>query len=127
LSVQGVIDDGTGQHRFDSIAGHEFHLLVTAAVLPELERGGTAAALRAAGVAVVGLADQPGTDGAVVDVNGTYRHWFSEHGWVAVAVRPDFYVYGTAVDTDSALALADELVNAVAVEKSMPNRLVKTR
>src|SRR6187200_3434613 len=30
-------------------------------------------------------------------------------------VRPDFYVYGTAVDTHSALALVDELANALAV------------
>jgi hypothetical protein len=95
--------------------------------LAELERAGTAAALRAAGVAVVGLADQPGTDGAVVDVDSTYQQWFAEHRWVAVAVRPDFYVYGTAVDASSAKALADELVNALIVEMSVPERLVKTR
>ncbi|MDT7730940.1 MAG: hypothetical protein QOK45_1193, partial [Mycobacterium sp.] len=127
LSVQGVVDDGTGPKRLDLITCNGFHLLVTAELLAELEGAGTAAVLRAAGVAVVGLANQPGTDGAVVDVNGTYQHWFREHGWVAVAVRPDFYVYGTAVDADCALALADELVNAVSVEMSMPNRLVKTR
>jgi 3-(3-hydroxy-phenyl)propionate hydroxylase/flavoprotein hydroxylase len=127
LSVQGVVDDGTGPNRFDSIAGHGFQLLVTASLLAELERGGTAAALRAAGVAVVGLADQPGTDGAVIDVDGIYQHWFTEHGWVAVAVRPDFYVYGTAVDSHSARALGAELVNALAGEMSMPKRLVKRR
>jgi 2-polyprenyl-6-methoxyphenol hydroxylase-like FAD-dependent oxidoreductase len=122
LSVQGIVDDGAGPKRLDSIAGHGFHLLVTAALLPELERRGSVAALRAAGVAVVGLADQPSTDGAVVDVDATYRHWFTEHRWVAVAVRPDFYVYGTAVDTHSAVALVDELANALAVEMSMPER-----
>jgi 3-(3-hydroxy-phenyl)propionate hydroxylase/flavoprotein hydroxylase len=127
LYVQGVVDDGTGPKRFDLIAGHGFHLLVTATVLPELERGGMAAALRAAGVAVVGLANQPGTDGAVVDVDGIYQHWFTEHRCVAVAVRPDFYVYGSAVDAPCARALADELLNALTVEMSMPERLVKTR
>jgi 2-polyprenyl-6-methoxyphenol hydroxylase-like FAD-dependent oxidoreductase len=125
LSVQGVVDDGTGPKRLDHIAGHGFHLLVTAAVLAELQRRGSVAALRAAGVAVVGLADQPSTDGAVVDVDATYRHWFTEHRWVAVAVRPDFYVYGTAVDTHSALALVDELANALAVEMSMPEQLAR--
>jgi 2-polyprenyl-6-methoxyphenol hydroxylase-like FAD-dependent oxidoreductase len=127
LSVQGVVDNGTGPNRFDHIVGHQFHLLVTAELLPELERSGTAAALRAAGVAVVGLANQPGTDGTVVDLDGTYLHWFTEHRCVAVAVRPDFYVYGTAVDASSATALADELVNALMVEMSMPERLIKTR
>jgi hypothetical protein len=126
LSVQGIVDDGTGPNRLDSIVGHEFHLLVSAAVLPELERGGTTAALRAAGVTVVGLANQPGTE-AVVDVNGTYEAWFAEHRCVAVAVRPDFYVYGTAVDAAGAMALADELVDALTVEMSMPEQLVKNR
>lgn len=127
LSVQGFVDDGTGRNRFDSIMGHGFTLLVTAAVLPELEREGTAAAPRAAGVAVVGMANQPGTEGTVVDVDGTYQHWFADHRGVAVAVRPDFYVYGTAVDATSARALADELANALAVETATPERLVKTR
>jgi hypothetical protein len=127
LSVQGIVDDGTGPNRFDSIAGHGFQLLVTAAVLPELEDGGTAAALRAAGVAVVALANEPGGDRAVVDVDGTYHHWFTEHRCVAVAVRPDFYVYGTAVDAPCARALADGLINALAVEISIPESTVKTR
>jgi 3-(3-hydroxy-phenyl)propionate hydroxylase/flavoprotein hydroxylase len=127
LSVQGVVDNGTGPKRLDVIAGNGFHLLVTAELLPELERSGTADALRAAGVALVGLANQPSTDGTVVDVNGTYQHWFTEKGWVAVAVRPDFYVYGTATDAEGARSLADELVNALAVEIPMPERLIKTR
>jgi 3-(3-hydroxy-phenyl)propionate hydroxylase/flavoprotein hydroxylase len=96
LSVHGIVDDGTGPKRLDCIGGHGFQLLVTATLLPELERSGTAAALRAAGVAVVGLANEPGP---VVDVDGIYQRWFTEHRSVAVAVRPDFYVYGTAVDS----------------------------
>ena len=127
MSVQGVVDNGTGPKRFDFIAGHGFHLLVAAELLPELKRSGMAAALRAAGVAIVGLANQPGTNGTVVDVNGTYQHWFTEEGWVAVAVRPDFYVYGTAVDASSARALADDLLDALATDMSMPERLIKTR
>jgi 3-(3-hydroxy-phenyl)propionate hydroxylase/flavoprotein hydroxylase len=123
LSVQGVVDDGTGRKRLDFVAGHGFHLLVTAALLRELERGGYVAALRTAGVVVVGLANQGGgTDSAVVDVDGAYRRWFSEYGCIAVAVRPDFYVYGTAVDTHSALALVDELIDALAA--STPEQLV---
>jgi 2-polyprenyl-6-methoxyphenol hydroxylase-like FAD-dependent oxidoreductase len=126
LSVQGFVDDGARRARLDSIVGNGFQLLVTAALMPELERGGAAAALRAAGVRVVGLASQPGTDVALVDMDGTYRRWFAELGCVAIAVRPDFYVYGTAVDATSARALADELVDALAIN-SIPARLTKTR
>jgi hypothetical protein len=123
LSVQGVADDGTGPKRLDFIASHGFHLLVTADLLPELQRRGSIAALRAAGVTIVGLADQGGVAGAVIDVDGTYRRWFSEHRCVAVAVRPDFYVYGTAIDTASALALVNELINVLA--DSMPRQLAE--
>ena len=123
LSVQGIVDDGTGPNLFDSFAGHGFHMLVTAAVLSELERSGTATGLRAAGVAVVGLANDPVADGCVSDVAGTYQHWFTEHRCVAVAVRPDFYVYGTAVDVPCATVLADELINVLTVEQSLPARV----
>jgi 3-(3-hydroxy-phenyl)propionate hydroxylase len=126
LSVQGVVDDGTGPKRLDSVVGHGFHLLVSDSLSAELERRGTAAELRAVGVAVVGLANQPGTNGPVVDVDGTYRRWFGEHGWVSVAVRPDFYVYGTAVDVPASYALADDLVNALAAETAPPQRLAAT-
>ena len=57
--------------------------------------GGTAAALEQAGVRVVPLAASA-ADGLVADVDKTYRRWFGEHGWSAVIVRPDFYVYGAA-------------------------------
>jgi hypothetical protein len=111
----------------DSIAGYGFHLLVTDALLPELARGEMAAALRAAGVTVIGLASQSGVEGTVVDVDGTYQQWFAEQGWNAVAVRPDFYVYGTAVDVTSARALAGELVSALCVETAMAERLARSR
>jgi 3-(3-hydroxy-phenyl)propionate hydroxylase/flavoprotein hydroxylase len=123
LSVQGVVDDGTEPKLLDFAAGHGFHLLMTADLLRELERGGYVAALRTAGVVVVGLANQGDTHSGVVDVDGAYRRWFGEHGWIAVAVRPDFYVYGTAVDTHSALALVNELIDALAV--STPEQLAE--
>jgi 3-(3-hydroxy-phenyl)propionate hydroxylase/flavoprotein hydroxylase len=120
LSVQGFVDGGAGRARLDAVTGNGFHLLVTEALRPELERDGSAAALRAAGVAVIGLAARPGVEGTVVDVDGTYRRWFAEHGWAAVAVRPDFYVYGTAVDRSGTRALADELLESLGAETSIP-------
>ncbi|TMR94794.1 bifunctional 3-(3-hydroxy-phenyl)propionate/3-hydroxycinnamic acid hydroxylase [Nonomuraea basaltis] len=119
LSVQGVIDDGARRGRFDEIAGHGFRLLVTEAVRRELD--GEVAALEAAGVRVVALTWQPVTGGDVVsDVDGTYREWFAEHDCAAVAVRPDFYVYGTARDAAAALDLARELVGALSAGTAVP-------
>ncbi|WP_410574802.1 bifunctional 3-(3-hydroxy-phenyl)propionate/3-hydroxycinnamic acid hydroxylase [Amycolatopsis sp. cmx-4-61] len=106
LSVQGRVDDGTRVELLDRIVGGGFHLLVAEEALAELDR----AALDAAGIRVVAFGDRPG--GAVVaDVDGTYRRWFAELGATAIAVRPDFYVFGAGTDPKG---LAGELLAAVA-------------
>ncbi|MFI7706850.1 bifunctional 3-(3-hydroxy-phenyl)propionate/3-hydroxycinnamic acid hydroxylase [Nonomuraea sp. NPDC049480] len=119
LSVQGVIDDGTRRGRFDEIAGRGFCLLVTEPVRREL--GSEVAALEAAGVRVVALTWEPATSReGFFDVDGTYREWFAEHGCSAVAVRPDFYVFGTARDTAACRALAHELLDALGAGTAVP-------
>lgn len=108
LSTQGFVDDGSGRRRLDDVIGHGFHLLATADVVARLTDTGAAAALRAAGVAVVGVGEQASTD-TVADCDGTYRTWFADLGCAAVAVRPDFYVYGTS-DSEGAADLAADLL-----------------
>ena len=49
-------------------------------------------------------------DPVVFDVDGTYCRWLDAHEALAVAVRPDFYVYGTAGDLPAARALVDALL-----------------
>ena len=38
----------------------------------------------------------PQTAGALEDLGGTYRAWFTAHSCSLAVVRPDWYVYGTA-------------------------------
>ena len=71
--------------------------------------GGTATALERAGVRVVALS----ADGPVADVDKTYQRWFAEHGWSAVIVRPDFYVFGAAGAGVEPRALAEDLLGAL--------------
>jgi 2-polyprenyl-6-methoxyphenol hydroxylase-like FAD-dependent oxidoreductase len=104
LFIQGIVDDGLRHGRFDEIVGTGFVLLTTVPLPP------------VPGLRVITLApaDQrelpPGT---VRDVGGSYRRWLAEHGCCAVAVRPDFYVYGCAADPAGAAALAAELLAEV--------------
>lgn len=49
-------------------------------------------------------------DGELVDVTGSYHRWLAENQCQAVLIRPDFYVYGRAVDLISAQALAADLL-----------------
>ncbi|MFD7793545.1 bifunctional 3-(3-hydroxy-phenyl)propionate/3-hydroxycinnamic acid hydroxylase [Streptomyces sp. NPDC059759] len=116
LSVQGVVDNGTGRDRLDQVVGGGFHLLVDEGQLAALEEGRLLDDLAGVGVRVVVLGERPvkhARAAVVHDVEGTYRAWLAELGCSAVVVRPDFYVYGTASGSDAAVGLAIELMGAI--------------
>lgn len=132
LFVQGIVDAGSGVARFDEVAGRGTVLLLDATAGPDLVTAAQVELLLSRGVIVATVGpDVPGTRpdatgaSAVVltDVDGTYACWFAEHDAVAVAVRPDFYVYGTAQDTTSAGALADEVVADLASPSAVRDHL----
>jgi 2-polyprenyl-6-methoxyphenol hydroxylase-like FAD-dependent oxidoreductase len=121
LSVQGRVDAGQGPRLLDAAAGGGTHLIVQAAILPALEAAALFPALAAAGVRVIAITEAHGPrhgPKVVTDVDGTYAHWFAELGVVAVAVRPDLYVFGTAGDETAAVGLARELLAALGVSSS---------
>jgi 3-(3-hydroxy-phenyl)propionate hydroxylase/flavoprotein hydroxylase len=122
LSVQGRVDAGAGPRLLDAVAGGGTHLIVRAAILPALEAAALVAALAAAGVRVIAMTEALGSRPdsrvsrvglAMADVDGTYARWFAELDVVAVAVRPDLYVFGTAGDETAAVGLARELLAAL--------------
>ncbi|MFI7274126.1 bifunctional 3-(3-hydroxy-phenyl)propionate/3-hydroxycinnamic acid hydroxylase [Streptomyces sp. NPDC049879] len=107
LSRQGVVDDGTARERLDQLLGHGFVFLATPEAAAGL--GPAARELADAGVKVAAVA----ADGPLADVEGVYARWFAEHGWSAVAVRPDFYVYGAAGGDLDPRDLARDLLGAL--------------
>jgi 3-(3-hydroxy-phenyl)propionate hydroxylase/flavoprotein hydroxylase len=112
LFIQDIVDDGFRRGRFDEIVGTGF-VLVTTTPMPPV-----------AGLRVVTLAPPDQHDappGTVRDVTGRYHQWLAGHGCCAVAVRPDFYVYGCAADPAGAEALAAEL--AAELEPTRGHRL----
>lgn len=50
---------------------------------------------------------------AVKDSNNAYAHWLDRLGTNAVLVRPDFYLYGSAVDSTGLATLVDDLRGAL--------------
>ncbi|HEY3605526.1 MAG TPA: hypothetical protein VGL04_12705, partial [Sporichthyaceae bacterium] len=102
LSAQGIVDDGSRRDRLDAVVGPGAHLIVTAEVFTDL-RGHTTSAVR-----LVGVGAAPTFDGVLGDPDGTYREWLTDLGAVAVLVRPDFYVYGSAATAGEARTLAEE-------------------
>ncbi|MDQ2876559.1 MAG: hypothetical protein M3Y33_17860, partial [Actinomycetota bacterium] len=122
LSAHGVVAHDGRRELLDTVTGDGFCLLAAPEAAQALEGDGMGRQLQDAGVHVVELvpgddsatgAGPPGAGTRVTDVGGTYRRWFSELGCSAVAVRPDFYVYGAAADPAAAPALACELLSSV--------------
>lgn len=117
LMDQGVVDDGDRHDRLDQVVGAGAHLLLDAdrvtladAVVALLADAGVRVVpLHGSGTPTAGALDP----GHVVDVEGTHLAWLAGHGAVAAAVRPDFYVFGTATDPAGADALARELAAAL--------------
>jgi len=53
-----------------------------------------------------------------LDREGIYRAWFEQHGCRAALVRPDFYVFGTAVTAEETCELARHLEAALSRDPS---------
>jgi 3-(3-hydroxy-phenyl)propionate hydroxylase/flavoprotein hydroxylase len=112
LSVQGVVDDGVQRDRLDQVVGSGFQFLLDPELLPALAQT-SLGALRRAGVRIAAPAEQAVPQLGVADVEGTYKRWFAALNCRAVVVRPDFYVFGTAVDADGVERLAAELLGVL--------------
>ncbi|MEJ2865922.1 bifunctional 3-(3-hydroxy-phenyl)propionate/3-hydroxycinnamic acid hydroxylase [Actinomycetospora flava] len=121
LMVQGVVDDGTRRDRLDQVVGHPAHLLLDARRVTLDDD--LVAALADAGVRVVPLHGSGAAPDHVVDAEGTHLAWLADHDAVAVAVRPDFYVYGTTPDADA----VDTLARALAAALGAPARALLPR
>jgi FAD binding domain len=134
LSVHGVVARDGQRGLLDTVIGGGLCLLAAPEAAKALAADGATGILREVGVHVVelipgGVGGANGPDGAlpvsyagsgpdgagarVTDAAGTYTRWFSELGCSAVAVRPDYYVYGAVADPADAPGLARELLDAL--------------
>lgn len=101
----GLFDDllGTGFHL---IGAHEDPLLALSAE--------QRAFLENIGASPVWLSPLGGAR-AITDLDGVYSAWFAANDCEAVLVRPDFYVFGTAKNSDEVPRLVDALRDALGV------------
>ncbi|RQR51341.1 bifunctional 3-(3-hydroxy-phenyl)propionate/3-hydroxycinnamic acid hydroxylase [Burkholderia sp. Bp9140] len=105
LSLQARVRAGEKVGRFDDIVGGGFVLLSLRGD-PMSKLGSVQRAfMREAGIKSISFEQ----GGAIEDVDGSYREWFSTLGCEAVLIRPDFYLFGggTPVELVSTLANAD--------------------
>lgn len=135
--VDGILQSGAGRHpavgqhslqagvgmdgregRFDDVVGRRWTLLVAPGA-PRVELGKSLQrAATEIGLTVAELAPtSDGTDGAVVDVEGSYSAWFGELSAEAILVRPDFYVFGVSRTAAEAPNLVADLVRQLGIRR----------
>lgn len=112
LSIQAELDGGARRGLFDDVVGPGGVLLLADPRLRKRLRPQDTALLAGLGWKVVALAAEPG-EGRVVDTTGAYAAWLEQLKAVAVLIRPDFYVYGSAADAEDLTALLEHLGDAL--------------
>lgn len=107
LSVQGRVAAAGREGLFDDVVGRGF-ALIAAAGDPLAGLGGEQRALvEALDMNLASL--DPAAPHGVRDLDGRLSGWLREHGVHAVVVRPDFYVFGSAVSAHDLPSLLDDL------------------
>ena len=103
MSIQVPVAAAAGSGLLDDVLGGGGCLILAD---PEIQETlvGCRDLLAEASLPLVALAEQPGPN-AVVDTTGNYAAWLRELDAVAVLIRPDFAVYGTAATAADTVAL----------------------
>lgn len=113
-AVQGRVRAAGKVGLLDDVAGRGFQLIATSQelvdALTERERAG----LDRIGASII-VIGEPGSGAPFEDIDGTYRDWFESLGRVAVVARPDYYLYGSAIDRDDVHGLVGSLSDALGV------------
>lgn len=105
---QGRVRSGSLVDRFDDIVGAGWCIVASRAEV----LGGLTGAHRDAWEAIGGRIAAFGDieeSSLLLDIDGTYAAWFADHSCLVAVVRPDWYLYGTASDGGSLVALLEGL------------------
>lgn len=108
VGPQGVVRRRGKQGRFDDLVGWGFQLLAWDRDPALYLRPDQLEFLERIGGVIAGIGDRE-TNGLVFDADGTYKHFFSEQGVMAILVRPDFVVFGVARSKSEFPGLVDRL------------------
>ena len=99
LSVQGRVRHAGREGLLDDVVGTGWQLLLHGVASSSGLNADVKALAAKLGASVINFCDRD-----TIDLDGSYQGWFDRLKTVAVLVRPDFYVFGTA-DVDGVEAL----------------------
>lgn len=118
LGPQGHVFHEGQSGRADDVLGWGFALLCKGmgplAHLGQADRE----SLETLGARVIAFSNEPGST-LTQDLDGVYQEFFKLHDAVAVLVRPDFIVFGTAKHDEDVAALVTDLANQVTRDRKV--------
>jgi 2-polyprenyl-6-methoxyphenol hydroxylase-like FAD-dependent oxidoreductase len=115
LFLQGEVSVDGKSGLFDDVVGRGFCLLSIAGD-PALSAETHARFTSLGGLTASLVRNGNTTAHQIIDINGTYHDWFTEHACAIVLTRPDFYIFGAAAHLEEAEALVAALLNQLQTE-----------
>ena len=112
LSPHGTVRWRGREGRWDDVVGLGFCVVLRDADPADVLRPDQMRALAGLGAHVVGISAAPRGD-LVVDIDGKYGAFLDIHSSAALVIRPDFYIFGGALDASSLPVLVDALLAAL--------------
>ncbi len=109
LFAQGVVEVDGERGRFDDRTGGTGWVLVGTPEAIDALPAAEAAWFAGLGGRCIAVAADAAVGVDAVDVDGTYRAWFADHGACAALQRPDLHVFGTAATPAQAGTLVGAL------------------
>ncbi len=113
LAPHVTVEKVAGRGRLDDVIGLGFVLIGSDANPLESFDEATLAALETIEMHYVHLSEDTAT-GAVKDLDNRLKPFMTAHGWDAMIVRPDFYVYGGTSRSEGPRALVKDLLSDLA-------------
>jgi 2-polyprenyl-6-methoxyphenol hydroxylase-like FAD-dependent oxidoreductase len=111
LFPQGLVSSSSRTALFDDVVGTGWLLVVSeATILSDLPASAREGFRKLGGHEVSFALTSMFEPADLSDTGGVYSRWFAASGCVAAIVRPDGYVYGTALDAQELAGLAKQLL-----------------
>ena len=109
LAPHSDVVAGTRTGRFDDIVGFGFQVIVRGGAADALLGQEVRARLERIGARFSSLG-RDGAANALRDCDGRIDGFMATHGWAAMIVRPDFYIYGAVAEHGALNRLAGDLL-----------------
>jgi 2-polyprenyl-6-methoxyphenol hydroxylase-like FAD-dependent oxidoreductase len=118
LSPHGMMRLGGRKGRLDELAGGGFLLIATHAAMLDQLAPVARKTIAGLNIKTLALTGDPHDSRVIDDLDGKMAPFMAQHGLVAMLVRPDYYIYGGALDDASVSGLVSSLSFGLSLVRS---------